>query len=258
VSEPATPQLKTRELRPRGGRQILVTQQRVGVCCAGSRSSDLRLAGHWSEDCARERGGPEACVAGRKTFYGTQTGACVSDGRKLYKKKKDPLGLIGVCVGGKLDGTACFGEDDTETCVDGTCTGAFCEVESWCPVELSAPNASVPVRLDGWQDFSVCPSKPPAQLRSAETERRACSLSRSHSEHSDLARRSRYSFLIVLFSAGGATASAENSSNAAAGLCARGRAVSRAGRAALQRRGGASCLTSHDRRKESRPGRAVL
>ena len=47
--------------------------------------------------------------------------------------------------------------DDAETCGDGggTCEGAFCELQTWCPPEGANPNATATVHLEGWQNFSV-------------------------------------------------------------------------------------------------------
>jgi len=132
---------------------MLVTTQGPGYCTAGNKTSDLRMEGVWTESC----NGNFSCQEGMRTFSGTQTGKCITDGSKKTLRDGGKAGKFGICSGGSRKGEACFGNDDKSTCAPGggKCYGAFCEVKSWCPIEMSVPNASQKVSFNGFEDFSV-------------------------------------------------------------------------------------------------------
>ena len=135
--------------------RIQTTRQSQGKCSLGAKSHSKKLKGVWTEKCTQ---GGDQCKDGVHTFHGVQTGTCISDGRDISNVSGgEELGLIGVCRGGALDGSGCFGDDDVTTCAEGggVCKGSFCELSTWCPVEGANPNATQEVELDGWENFSV-------------------------------------------------------------------------------------------------------
>jgi hypothetical protein len=132
-----------------------MTKQTQGKCSVGAKTHLKTLKGQWTEKCTE---GGNQCKEGKHTFHGLQTGACITDGQALAGAAGDAdVGLIGVCKGGALEGASCYGAHDTTTCAEGggICEGAFCELQTWCPVEGASPNATSTVRLDGWHRFSV-------------------------------------------------------------------------------------------------------